>query len=47
MPLIGETLERLGSAVIFTKLDLRNAYHRLWIRPSDEWKTAFRTRYGH
>ena len=47
LPLIGETLERLGSAVIFTKLDLRNAYHRLWIRPGDEWKTAFRTRYGH
>ena len=47
LPLIGEMLERLGSAVIFTKLDLRNAYHRLRIRPSDEWKTAFRTRYGH
>ena len=29
LPLIGEMLERLGSAVIFTKLDLRNAYHRL------------------
>ena len=29
LSLIGETLERLGSAVIFTKLDLRNAYHRL------------------
>jgi len=47
LPLISETLDRLGSAVIFSKLDLRNAYHRLRIKPGDEWKTAFRTRYGH
>ena len=47
MPLISEMLDRLGSTVIFSKLDLRNAYHRLRIKPRDEWKTAFRTRYGH
>jgi hypothetical protein len=28
------------------KLDLRHAYHLLWIAPGDESKTAFRTRYG-
>ena len=47
LPLIGETLDRLRCAKIFTSLDLRNAYHRIRIRPGDEWKTAFRTRYGH
>jgi hypothetical protein len=47
LPLIGETLDRLRSAKTFTKLDLRNAYHRIRIRKGDEWKTAFRTRYGH
>ncbi len=31
----------------FTKLDIRKAYYRLRIAPSNEWKTAFRTRYGH
>ena len=47
LPLIGETLDRLVGAERFTKLDLRNAYHRIRIREGDEWKTAFRTRYGH
>jgi len=47
LPLIGETLDRLSRAKRFTKLDLKDAYTRIRIRPGDEWKTAFRTRYGH
>lgn len=47
LPLISETLDRLAGANLFTKLDLRDAYHRIKIRVGDEWKTAFRTRYGH
>jgi hypothetical protein len=31
---------------VFTKLNLRDAYYRLWIKEGDEWKTAFKTRYG-
>ena len=47
LPLIGESLDRLGRAKQFTQLDLTSAYHRMRIREGDEWKTAFRTRYGH
>lgn len=47
LPLIGEIIERVAGAKIFTKFDLRDAYHRIRIAEGDEWKTAFRTRYGH
>ena len=47
LPLISSLLERLSEAKYFTKLDLRGAYNLVRIRPGDEWKTAFRTRYGH
>jgi hypothetical protein len=46
LPLISELLNRLGHAKVFSKLDLRDAYHRLRIKEGDEWKTAFKTRYG-
>jgi hypothetical protein len=46
IPHINDLLERLGKASIFTKIDLRNAYHLLRIKEGDEWKTAFQTRYG-
>jgi hypothetical protein len=32
--------------VIYTKLDLKDAYYRIRIKLKNEWKTAFRTRYG-
>ena len=43
LPLIGESLDRLGRAKRFTQLDLTSAYHRMRIKEGDEWKTAFRT----
>ncbi len=47
LPLVGESIDRLAMAKRYTQLDLTAAYHRLRIRKGDEWKTAFRTRYGH
>jgi hypothetical protein len=46
LPLINEIFDRLTLAKIYSKLNLKNAYHRIRIREGDEWKTAFRTRYG-
>ena len=36
----------MAKARWFTKLDIRAAFHRLRIKEGDEWKTAFRTRFG-
>ena len=46
LPLFPELLDRLHKAKVFTKLDLRNAYHQIRIKEGDEWKTAFRTAHG-
>ena len=46
LPLIQETLLRLSKARYYTKLDVRHAYNMIRIAEEDEWKTAFRIRYG-
>jgi hypothetical protein len=40
-------LNKLLKAQVFTKLDLRNTYYRLWIKEGNKWKTAFKTQYRH
>jgi hypothetical protein len=45
LPLIGESLDQLSNATIYTKLDIQDPYYNLKIRAGGEWKTAFHTRY--
>lgn len=45
-PLIDETLQRLAGCTIFTKLDIRQAFHRIQIDEGSRDLTTFRTRYG-
>jgi hypothetical protein len=45
--LISGLFEQLGSAKIFTKIDLRGAYNLVRVKEGDEWNTSFCTRYGH
>ena len=46
LPLIKETLERVCKAKIYSKIDIIAAFNRLRMQQGEEWKTAFRTRYG-
>jgi hypothetical protein len=47
LPLMDELRDRVQGAKIFSKIDLKSAYNLLRIKKGDEWKTAFRTQYGH
>lgn len=46
LPLIYDTLRNIRDAKWFTKLDIIAAFHKIRIARGEEWKTAFRTRYG-
>ena len=47
LPLLNSAFAPLHQATVFTKLDLRNAYHLVRVREGDEWKTEFNTPLGH
>ena len=47
LPLMNDLLQQLKSAKVFSRIDLRGAYNLVRVREGDEWKTAFRCRYGH
>ena len=46
LPLIPELTDRLVGSTIFTKLDIRQSYHRVHMVVRHEYKTTFKTRYG-
>ena len=46
LPLISDLLDSPCKARVYSKIDLRHAYHLVRIADGDEWKTAFRTHYG-
>jgi hypothetical protein len=47
LSLISETLDRLSYVKRFTKFDLYDIYHRIYIKRRDEWKMTFHTRYSY
>jgi hypothetical protein len=46
LPWIEDLFDLLRGASVFSKIDPRSGYHQLRIRPSDNPKTAFITKYG-
>ena len=46
LPLISNLLDSPCKAWVYSKIDLCHAYYLVCITNGDEWKTAFRTRYG-